>query len=422
MVQIIEQNNEQEFQWNSVDWKKVEATVRHIQERIYRATKDKQWMKVRNLQKLLVKSTANKLVAIRRVTQNNKGKSTPGVDNKIYLTNTSRESLFYEPFDYRSFKPQPIKRVFITKSNNEKRPLGIPTIKDRIMQTIVKNALEPEWEARFEATSFGFRPGKSTMDAITQIRRVIQGKGTSPWILDADISKCFDNISHVPILKQIPVFNQIINRWLKTKVVSLGQWMTTLKGTPQGGIISPLLANIALDGMDRLFNGVTRYGDYKPPATRIGKDKGITVIRYADDFVVLAPSKEILESYVIPKIKDFLSQRGLSVNETKTSIKHSSESFNFLGFTTKLFESNNRRSLITKPDKKRVQRYLSYIKSIISTNKQISTDDLIKHLNSIIRGWTNYYTFVSSKKIFSYVDYRIFKLIWRWCKLRNPKK
>lgn len=422
MAQIIEQNNEQEFQWNSINWKQVESTVRHMQGRIYRATKEQQWMKVRNLQKLLAKSTANKLVAIRRVTQNNKGKTTPGVDNEVYLTNTSREALVNVPFDYRSFNPQPIKRVFIPKSNNEKRPLGIPTIKDRIMQTIVKNALEPEWEARFEATSFGFRPGKSTMDAITQIRRVIQGKSTSPWILDADISKCFDNISHVPILQRIPVFKTIINRWLKSKVISLGKWMTTIKGTPQGGIISPLLANIALDGMDRLFNGVNRYGDYKMPSIRIGKDKGITVIRYADDFVALAPSKETLESYVIPTIKSFLSQRGLSVNETKTSIKHRSESFNFLGFTTKLFISSNRRSLITKPDKKRVHRYISYIKSIISTKKQISTDDLITQLNPIIRGWTNYYTFVSSKKIFSYVDYRLFKLLWRWCKRRHPKK
>ncbi len=250
MTQIIEQTTEQEFHWNSVNWKQVESTVRHIQERIYRATKEQQWMKVRNLQKLLAKSTANKLVAIRRVTQNNRGKSTPGVDNQVYLTNGSRETLFYEPFDYGSFKPQPIKRVFIPKSNNEKRPLGIPTIKDRVMQTIVKNALEPEWEARFEATSFGFRPDKSTMDAITQIGRILRGKSTSPWILDADISKCFDNINHEPILQRTPVFKTIIKRWLKTKVISLGQWMTTIKGTPQGGIISPLLANIALDGME----------------------------------------------------------------------------------------------------------------------------------------------------------------------------
>ncbi len=164
------------------------------------------------------------------------------------------------------------------------------------------------------------------------------------------------------------------------------------------------------------------YGDYKSPSTRIGENKGITVIRYADDFVVLAPSKQTLESYVIPKIKTFLSERGLSVNETKTSIKHRSESFNFLGFTTKLFTSNNRSSLITKPDKKRIKRYLSYIKSIISNNKQSTTDDLIKLLNPKIRGWTNYYTFVTSKKIFSYVDYRIFRLIWRWCKRRHSDK
>ena len=422
MVQIIEQNNEQEIHWNSVNWRQVENTVRHIQQRIYRATKEQQWMKVRNLQKMLAKSSTNRLLAIRRVTQNNKGKSTPGVDNEVYLTNTSREALFYEPFDFRSFKPQPIKRVFIPKSNNEKRPLGIPTIKDRIMQTIVKNALEPEWEARFEATSFGFRPGKSTMDAITQIRRVLRANSTSPWILDADISKCFDNINHEPILQRVPVFKSIINRWLKTKVISLGQWMITSKGTPQGGIISPLLANIALDGMDRLFNGVNRYGYYKMPSTRIGQDKGVTVIRYADDFVALAPTRQILESYVIPKIKVFLSERGLSVNETKTSIKHRSEGFNFLGFTIKLFESSNRQSLITRPAKKRVQRYLSYIKTIISKNKQIKTDDLINLLNPKIRGWTNYYMFVSSKKIFSYVDYRLFKLIWRWCKRRHPKK
>ena len=201
------------------------------------------------------------------------------------------------------------------------------------MQAIVKFALEPEWESRFEVNSYGFRPGRSTMDAITAIHTTTSRRGSSQWVLDADISGCFDNISHNALLNRLPIFTKVIRRWLKAGIVELGRKSESLAGTPQGGIISPLLANVALDGLERLFGAEDTRGNPVAPAKRKGLNRGLSVVRYADDFVVTAPSREVLESYVIPRITGFLKQRGLGLSEAKTRVVHIDEGFDFLGFT-----------------------------------------------------------------------------------------
>ncbi len=281
---FIEQTDEQQpARWEQIYWGVVEANVRRLQERIYRATERREWKKVRSLQKLRARAMSNKLLAIRRVTQDNQGKHTPGVAGRVYDTPEARLALSQERFTLKDYHPKPVRRVFIPKGDGRQRPLGIPTVKDRVRQAIVKAALEPEWEARFEPNSYGFRPGRSCQDAIEQIHTTLNQERSSAWILDADISGCFDHIAHEPLLARIPVFDVTIRRWLKAGVVELGHYTETVEGTPQGGVISPLLANIALDGMERLFGSETAGGQHIPPAKRKGPNKGISVCRYADD-------------------------------------------------------------------------------------------------------------------------------------------
>jgi RNA-directed DNA polymerase len=274
--------------WADINWHNVEGNVRRLQERIYRATTNKAWKKVKNLQKLLVRATSNKLLAIRRITQENQGKHTAGMDGVVYDTPEARWKLFQEGLSLKGYKPRPVKRVYIPKDNGKQRPLGIPTGKDRVMQAIVKAALEPEWEARFETNSYGFRPGRSTMDAIEAIHMTMSKKHSSQWVLDADISGCFDTINQEVLLDRFPVFTTTLRRWLKAGVVEVGFLSPTDTGTPQGGVISPLLANVALDGMERLFDAEYADGRPKRPHQRKGSNKGIAVIRYADGTPVQA--------------------------------------------------------------------------------------------------------------------------------------
>ena len=386
------------------------------------ATKAQEWKKVRNLQNLLARSYYNKLLAIRRVTEQNQGKKTPGIDGTLYDTPEKRWELSKEQLVCRTYHPQPVKRVYIPKADGSNRPLGIPTLKDRVMQAMVKAALEPEWEARFEPNSYGFRPGRCTMDAIEQIWNTLHRPGSSPWILDADISKCFDHIAHESLLQRIPVFKRIIYRWLKAGVVELGQYHRTDCGTPQGGIISPLLANIALNGMERLFGAESKQGHYITPAKRTGLNKGISLIRYADDFIVTAPSKAILLTYVLPKLQDFLKERGLNLNSAKTQIVHRTEGFNFLGFTIRYFKRQKQFALFTKPQKEKVLGHLKQIKRILTQNKQVKTETLLTRLNPVLRGWANYYRYAVAKKTFEYITHRSFQRIWKWIARRHPRK
>ena len=416
---FIEQTDEQSApRWEWIHWHNVERNVRRLQERIYRATERQEWQKVRSLQKLLVRATSNKLLAIRRVTQENQGRHTPGVDGVVYATPEARMALSREELILKGYRPHPVRRVYIPKANGKQRPLGIPTIRDRVMQAIVKAALEPEWEARFEANSYGFRPGRSCMDAIQQIHITLSQENSSPWILDADISGCFDNIAHEPLLSKIPVFATVVRRWLKAGTVQLGQYMDSKAGTPQGGIISPLLANIALDGMERLFGCETPEGKPISPSKRKGSNRGISLCRYADDFVVIAPTREVLETYVIPKLTRFLAERGLALNEAKTHVVHREQGFNFLGFQIRRF----RGTLLTQPQREKIQRHLQGIKGWLDTHKQSPVEHVVRTLNPVIRGWANYYRHSAAKATFSYVAHRHWQMLWQWAKRRHPNK
>jgi RNA-directed DNA polymerase len=401
--------------------------VKRVQERIFRASREKKWAKLKNLQKLLARSRSARLLAVRRVTQINAGKHTAGIDGEIYLVGGRRLKLFQEIslLDPRNYRCQPVRRTTIPKPDGGERPLGIPTIKDRVMQAIVKMALEPEWEARFEPNSYGFRPGRRCQDAIRQIRsniNIVNGKATSEWILDADISRCFDMIDHDMLLDKIPVFRKTVRRWLKAGVVELGNLIIPTRGTPQGGVISPLLANIALDGMERLFDLESRTGRYKPPSERSGCNRGVSLVRYADDFVVTAPSRDVLATHVNPAMETFLGDRGMNLNMAKTRVVHREEGFDFLGFSIRQFNRKGNKICLVTPSKNSMKRLLGKVKDVLNSNKQAKASTIVGLLNPVLRGWANYYKHCNAKKAFAYMDYRVWQMVWHWCLRRHPMK
>jgi RNA-directed DNA polymerase len=405
--------------WSSVDWTATEAVVGRIQNRIFRAAKTGDGARVENLQKLLVRSRSAKLLAIRQVTQRNAGRNTPGIDGVVCRTPEDRVTLLESGLDLTGYKPKPVRRVYIPKASGKLRPLGIPTVKDRVMQAVVKLALEPEWETRFEANSYGFRPGRCTMDAIEAVFIALGQTGSSRWILDADISGCFDAIAHGPLLARLPTFTRTIERWLKAGSIDMGTWRASEAGTPQGGILSPVLANVALDGMERLFGGEDRDGNPVKAATKKGMDKSVVLIRYADDVLVTAPSKEVLERHVLPRLEAFLADRGLVLNHEKTRIVSIDAGFDFLGFTARKFRDGK---LLIRPEKAKVLAHLRAIKAYLDANRQAPAGAVVRALAPVIRGWTLYYRHACSARTFSYADHRVWQMLWAWAKRRHPTK
>lgn len=405
--------------WSSIDWPAVERNVRRLQERIFRASQNGEPAKVKNLQKLLVRSSSAKLLAIRKATQINRGKRTPGIDGVVCHVPPRRLAMFRKGLSLKGYRPKPVRRVYIPKGDGKERPLGIPTMLDRVMQALVKLALEPEWEPRFEANSYGFRPGRCTMDAIEALHRTLSKPGSSQWILDADIAKCFDRIDHEALLARLPVFTTTIRRWLKAGVVELGALDPTTMGTPQGGIISPLLANIALDGVERLFGAERADGRHVTPCLRRGSNRGINLIRYADDFVVTAPSREVLEAYVLPRLTEFLAGRGLELSEAKTRTVHIDDGFDFLGFNLRHFPNGK---LLVRPQKEKVALHRRRLSAFFRSNRQMPTAEVIKQLSPVIRGWCNYYRYAVAKRPFAVLDHHIWRITYKWAKRRHPRK
>ena len=398
--------------WTSIDWEKAEAAVRKLQVRIVKAQKEGKAGKVNALQWTLTHSFYAKALAIKRVTSN-QGKNTSGVDKVLWSTETSKYNAI-STLKRRGYNPEPLKRVHIKKSNGKLRPLGIPTMKDRAMQALYKMALEPIAETIGDNFSYGFRKGRSTADAMVRIHTLLSRRYSPEWVLEGDIKGCFDHISHEWLLSNIPMDKAILKKWLKCGYIFKEELFPTEEGTPQGGIISPTLANMALDGMQELL------AEKFPRTTKDGKEirHKVNLVRYADDFIITGDSKELLENEVKPLIAEFLSQRGLTLSEEKTLVTHVDEGFYFLGFNVRRYNG----TLLTKPAKDRVKKFTANIKDVIKKNASATQRDLIFTLNPILKGWANYYQFCAATETFRKTDRAIFQKIWRWCLRRHHNK
>jgi RNA-directed DNA polymerase len=383
-----------------------------MQIRIAKATREGDWRRVKALQRMLTRTLSAKLYAVRRVTQN-QGARTAGVDRELWDSPESRWEAIGR-LKRRGYKPLPLRRVFIPKANGNERPLGIPTMRDRAMQALYLLALEPVSESTSDPNSYGFRLNRSTADAMSQIFVAMSQKGSARWVLEADIKGCFDWINHDWLENHVPMDREILRKWLKAGLIYKGQLQATEAGTPQGGIISPTLANVTLNGLERelIAHLGAKFGIAK------AKKLKVNVVRYADDFVITGDSKEILENEVRPWVEAFLAVRGLQLSETKTRMTHIDEGFDFLGWNFRKYSEK----LLIKPSKKNVQTFYRKVSETISGNKTVTHEDLIRLLNQMLRGWAQYHSPVVAKQAYSRMESLIFRRLWWWSKRRHPNK
>jgi RNA-directed DNA polymerase len=402
-------------EWYAIDWRAINRNVRRLQVRIVQATKASRWGRVRALQRLLTHSYSGKVLAVRRVTENN-GKKTPGVDQEIWDT-PEKKTQAVHALKRRGYQSQPLRRVYIPKSDGKTmRPLGIPTMRDRAQQALYLLALAPVMETTADKNSYGFRQQRSCADAIEQCFKALRSANTQ-WILEGDIKSCFDKISHDWLLAHVPIDRVILQKWLKSGYMEKHVLHETTDGTPQGGIISPALANCALDGLERLLR--EQYPAGKRLKSLGGEKPCVNLVRYADDFVITSKSKELLEGEIKPLVERFLQQRGLELSPKKTVITHVGHGFDFLGQNVRRYPNGK---LLIKPSKKNVKTFLDGIRRTIKAAHGVSAADLIDQLNPKIRGWANYHRHVVSKRTFGRVDHSIFSSLWKWARRRHPNK
>jgi len=415
-----EQNRTED--WKTLPWKKFQRNVFRLQKRIYQAQIRGDLKRVRNLQRLLLRSYSARCLAVRQVSQDNRGKNTPGVDGVARLSQRQRMRMVRELCNPGS-SPAPIRRVYIPKASNpnERRPLGIPVMRDRAEQALVRLALEPEWEARFEPNSYGFRQGRCPQDAIEAIFNYIRLK--PKYILEADIEKCFDRIKHEALLAKlnsIPIINRLVRGWLKAGIFENGEIFPSEAGTPQGGVISPLLANIALHGLETAL------------AAAFPKLRRPVIIRFADDFVIIC---EDLETLLAARtlVEKWLAEMGLTLKPSKTYITHTLHEhancagFDFLGFNVRQYQVGKYHSkrgykTIIKPSLKAQERHLEQMEELIRTHRGSNQAALIAALNPRIRGWTNYHRAFSAKRTFNRMDHQLYWKLSKWAKWQTPRK
>jgi RNA-directed DNA polymerase len=390
--------------WDAINWQPINKGVQRLQMRIAKATREGRWGKVKALQWLLTHSSSAKLLAVRRVVSN-PGRNTAGVDGILWKT-AEQKLRAARSLQRRGYCPQPSRRIYIPKKNGKRRPLGIPTIGDRAMEALHLLALEPVAETLADPSAYGFRPKRSAADAIGQCFNVLAHKQSAQWIFEGDIKACFDRISHPWLNDHIPMDKLILRSWLAAGYMEEGVVYPTEAGTPQGGIASPALANMALDGLEEIARRAAP------------RNQKVNVVRYADDFIIMGASKEVLETKVKPAIVAFLKERGLELSDEKTRITHIDDGFDFLGFNVRKYAGK----LLIKPSKGAIKSFLERIRGIIKANVATKTEDLIRQLNSKVRSWANYFRHVVAKKTFGYVDAQMFRALITWIKRRHPNK
>jgi len=417
-LRAVNVTDKNDTQWHAINWRKANRVVKNLRQRIFKATREGRWKTVRNLQRLLMKSLSNIYLAVRRCTQQNQGKKTPGVDGLVVLNPKGRGILVDALKKFIPWKPLPTKRVYIPKPNGKKRPLGIPTLIDRCLQAIVLNALEPCWEAQFERASYGFRPGRSTHDAAEKIFNAVRPNKKKKWVIDADIKGCFDKIDHEFLIGRIGNFpaRKLIQQWLKAGYVDKNVFHESEAGTPQGGIISPLLANIALHGMEKALGVI-----YEKSGGSRGKR---IVVKYADDFVILCETQEDANN-AKDEIIHWLLEKGLNLSEEKTRIVHMTEGFDFLGWNFRHYKVSDRKSgykLLIKPSAKSIKNIRDKLRQIWLSNRGKEIGAVITELTSVVRGWANYHRKMVACEVFHELDKWMFDRAKKYAKQRHPNK
>ncbi|WP_281647560.1 group II intron reverse transcriptase/maturase [Parendozoicomonas sp. Alg238-R29] len=397
--------------WHQINWELTNRQVRRVQLRIAKAARARNWRSVKALQRLLVNSFSARALAVRRVTEN-AGKRTSGVDGVLWSTPKSKWQALHS-LKCQGYKPRPLKRAYIPKANGKRRPLGIPTMKDRAMQALFLLALEPVSESCADRNSYGFRSGRSTADAIEQCFIVLSRSSAPEWVLEGDIKGCFDNINHEWLLDHVPMDKQVLRKWLKAGLIESRQLFATETGTPQGGIISPTLANIALDGLEKELEEA-----FGRSNTKKSYKHKVNYVRYADDFIITGISKELLGEKALPKVVQFMKGRGLALSPKKTLVTHISRGFDFLGQNVRKYNGK----MLIKPSDKNVKALLEKVREIIKSNKTVPQYRLVQLLNLVIRGWANYHRGIVAKETFSRVDLQIWKMLWQWARRRHANR
>lgn len=397
--------------WSAINWLTVNQTVRRLQARIVKAVQENRWGKVKALQRLLTRSFSGKVLAVRRVTEN-QGRKTPGVDRVIWDT-PEKKAQAVQALRQRGYKSLPLRRVYIEKDGGAgKRALHIPAMSDRAMQALYLLALDPVAETTADPNSYGFRSGRSTADAIGQCFNALAHKFCAQWMLKCDIRSCFDSISHRWLLAHTPMEKAILRQWLKAGFIDKHVLYPTEEGVPQGGIASPVIANLTLDGLEAELR--RKY----PTNTNECRRAKVNLIRYADDTLITGSSPQVLRDEVLPVVEGFMRERGLELSTEKTTITHIEDGFDFLGQNIRKYKGK----LMIKPARKSVRSLLRKVREIVKENRTAAAGHLIVRLNPVIHGWANYHRHVVSKGVFGKVDSAIFQALWRWAKRRHPKK